>query len=419
MTAAPIPSDAPGQLRARWTTALVTNGVFGPVALLILTGRIETASPWWDRILVGIAVAALLLWVPAIRETLRWLRFRRITLVPDPPEGSLGGHLGGSLRLPGPELRDAAFRIDAVCLASEAEDEPGGPSVHWIRSVEPRVDPGANGVRVTFALPLPDELPPTGPLHRWAVRVAADLPGADLDLTFPVPVDRHHPPLGSGHPETDTPPGRAGSERVDRHISIESSPGTTLLRYRTGRSLGSGVALGVFGSVFLASGIFAGRTSWQGFGGLFDALFSGVGLLFLTLFGLIGGLLLLFGIWQIGNGLRVEAGPRRIRVTRRFFFLPGPTREWPRDEIDRIEVRVSGQQLRGARTRVEYSVRGVTGTGGRIPLGDGIQGPIRLERVTRALTAATGLPVEHAPRRRKGVPGGRLGAGVHETGTDS
>jgi hypothetical protein len=206
---------------------------------------------------------------------------------------------------------------------------------------------------------------------------------------------------------------------VGRHVAIESSSGVTLLRYRTGRSLGSGVALAVFGAVFLASGIFAGRASWQGLGSPVDALFSGVGLLFLMLFGLIGGLLLLFGIWQAGNGLRVEAGPRRIRVTRRFLFVPGPTREWPRDEIDRIEVRVSGQLLRGARTRVEYSVRGVTGAGGSVPLGDGIQGPIRLERVTRSLAAATGLPVVHAPRGRHRARRGGLEEGAHEAGTGS
>jgi hypothetical protein len=179
------------------------------------------------------------------------------------------------------------------------------------------------------------------------------------------------------------------------------------------------VALGVFGAVFLASGIFTGRASWQGFGGLFEALFTGVGLLFLTLFGLIGGLLLLFGFWQVGNGLRVEAGPRRIRVRRRFLFVPGPIREWPRNEIDRIEVRVSGQLLRGARTRVEYSVRGITGAGARIPLGDGIEGPIRLERVTRSLAAATGLPVEHAPRARSRIRKRGLEASAHETDTGS
>jgi hypothetical protein len=419
MIPTPIPSDAGSQLAARWTAALLANGVFGTLAILILTGRVETTSVGWDRLLVGIAGASLLLLLPAVGETARWLRFRRTVLIPDPPQGSLGGHLGGSLRLPGADLRDASFQAYAVCLASEAGgDEPGGPSVHWVRGVAPRVDPGANGVRVTFAIPLPGDLPPTGPAHDWAVRVVAKRAGPDLDLIFPVPVARHDPPLASSLPETDDPPPGEVADGAGRHITIENSAGATVLRYRPGRSLGSGLALTVFGGVFLASGIFAGGASWQGLDGLFDIVFSGVGLLFLLLFGFIGGLLVLYGVWQVGNGLSVEVSPRRVRVRRSFFFVPGPVREWATDEIEAIESRVSGQQLRGHRSRVEYAIRGVVATGRAIPLGDGIQGPIRLERVALHLTQATGIPVEGARGKGRKSRLRRSGGGSDGTGTE-
>lgn len=395
----PIRSDAPDEVKARWTAALVTNGLFGTLAFLILTGRIESTSVGWDRILLGIAALSLLLLVPAVRETARWARFKGTTLVPDPGEGSLGGDVGGRVRIPGPGLRDASFRVYVVCLAARGQGRRSSQnheSVHWIRAVRPRVDPGANGTLLTFSVPLPSELPPTGPSHRWAVRVRATLPGADLDLSFPVRVERHTPPRTSEIPGTTEVPEEPEEERAGRHITVYNSAGTTVLRYRAGRSAGAGLAFVVFGAVFIASGLFAGRSSWRGLEGLADILFSGVGLLFLSLFGFIGVALVLLGLWQLGNGLRVEASPRRIRV-RRSFVIPGRTREWATADIEGIETRISGQQLQGSRSRVTYSLRGVTRAGGRIPLGDGIHGPFRLERVAHRLEEATGIPVQTAP----------------------
>lgn len=397
MNSLPVASDSPSQVAARWVAALVTNGMFGTLAFLILTGRIETTSVWWDRILVGIAAAALLLLVPAVRETARWLRFRGVVLVPDPAEGSLGGQVGGSVRIPGRELRDAPVSVHLVCLARrpQAGRSTGAQeSVHWMRGVRPRIDPGADGIRLTFAIPLPEDLPPTGPRHRWAVRVSSELRGADLDLTFPVEVGRHDPPLTSTHPTTPTTPETRAQEQAGRHIRIHNSAGETVLDYRAGRSLGMGIALTLFGLVFLASGLFAGRSAWQGFDGLFEAVFSGVGALFLGVFGLIGVLLVLLGFWLMGNGLRVEVSPRRIRVRRSFFLLPGRTREWETGELETIEARITGQQLDGARSRVHYSIRAKTRGGQTIPLGDGIQGPIRLERVAQVLEEVAGIPVD-------------------------
>jgi hypothetical protein len=223
--------------------------------------------------------------------------------------------------------------------------------------------------------------------------VTGELPGADLDLTFPVPVARHEPPLSSSLRGTPVVP-LEEEDLPGRDVSVEHSAGATILRYRTGRTAGSGFALGLFGAVFVASGLFAGRTAVSGFGSVFEAVFSLVGLLFLGSFGLIGTALLAFGIWRMANGLRVEATPRRIRVTRRFALLFARSREWSTEEVERIEAVPVGQSGDGARATVDYAVRGITRGGSRIPLGDGIRGPFRMERVATHLERATGLPVE-------------------------
>lgn len=414
-----IHSDSRGQLATRWIAALVANGFFGTLGLLILTGRMDTTSVWWNGILLGIAGAALLLFPPAVIATMRWLRFRQIVLQADPPQGSLGGHIGGSLRIPGAELRDASFSTYVICLAREAVGgESGGERVYWMRGVRPRVDPGVNGVRLTFAIPLPEDLPPTGPDHRWAVRVTARRRGPDMDLAFPVEVCRHTPPRSSSLPVTERPPPEEAPVQTGRHITIRHADGVTVLRYRAGRSAEMGLTLVTIGLVSLASGLFTGRASWQGFGSGFDALFSTVGLVFLCLFGLIGATLALFGVWLLGNGLRVELSPRQIRV-RRSFLLPGPTREWAADELDRIEARITGQVLQGSRSRVEYAIEGVLASGESIPLGDGIRGPLRLDRVSSQLQQVTGLPVEQIRGRVRRVRAPHANGRGRKTGTES
>jgi len=388
-----IRSTATRDLRAIWTGAILTTGTLGTIGVLVLLGPIETPSVWWDRILVGMGALSLFLPVRAVRETLRWRRFRDVVLQLDPVEGSLGGDLGGGVVVPARGAHEASFRVFAVCADVSESGDSTTRRVIWTREVRPRVDRGANGVRLGFAVPLPPDLPPSGDTHDWSVRVVGELPGADLDLTFPVPVARHEPPLSSSRHGTPVLP-MDEEDLPGRDVSVTHSAGATILRYRTGRTAGSGFALVIFGAVFLASGGFAGRSAISGFGSVFEAVFSLVGLLFLGLFGLVGVALVAFGTWRIANGLRVDATPRTIRVTRRFALLFGRSREWPTEEVERIEAVPVGQSGDGARATVEYAVRGTTRNGPRIPLGDGIRGPFRMERVVTHLERATGLPVE-------------------------
>ncbi len=409
-----IRSTAERDLRGLWTGAILAAGTFGTVAALVLLGRIETPSVWWDRILVGTGALGLLLLVRAGRETIRWLRFRNVVLEADPVEGSLGGDLGGVVAVPVRGAHEASFRVFAVCAHLDGSGDSTTRKVIWTRAVRPRVDRSANGVRLGFALALPPDLPASGDTHEWSVRVTGELRGADLDLTFPVPVARHETPLTSSRRGTPVVPPDE-EDLPGRDVSVGRSAGATVLRYRTGRTAGSGLAMALFGAAFLASGGFVGRSTISGFETVFEAVFSLVGLLFLGVFGVVGVALVAFGIWRIANGLRVEATPRRIRVTRRFALLFARSREWATEEVERIEAVPVGQAGDGARAMVDYAVRGVTRGGTRIPLGDGIRGPFRMERVAAHLERATGRPVEiltqeASKTRRKRIrgPGGEV-----------
>ena len=69
-----------GELFAHWLAAVVWNGMFGTLGVLILLDRLETTAEIWEWVLVSLAALGPLLLLRALWETLRWRRFRRGSL---------------------------------------------------------------------------------------------------------------------------------------------------------------------------------------------------------------------------------------------------------------------------------------------------------------------------------------------------
>ena len=79
-------------------------------------------------------------------------------------------------------------------------------SVEWAREMKRsrRVERSGSGVRLRYTFEVPEGLPPSeepsDDYHKWVVRVQADIPGADLDQVFEVPVLLVDPPLEAREP---------------------------------------------------------------------------------------------------------------------------------------------------------------------------------------------------------------------------
>ena len=185
-----------------WLFAVIWNALGSPLGWMVLKGD-EDLGVFLAWVLPLFAFTGLALLIIAVRDTMRWRRFGGLAIELDPFPGSIGGHAGGSVELP---LRPSdTFELSTtlscvhVRISKSSNNSSKWESVVWARQMVPEAGRSGTGVRARFTFELPEGLPeteePSDSYHKWTVRVAAKLPGADLDQAFEVPVYRTPEPL--------------------------------------------------------------------------------------------------------------------------------------------------------------------------------------------------------------------------------
>lgn len=400
-----VGTNASKELFAHWFGAVIWNMLAIPVMIAWWMQRGSGDwPPFLDFVLPLFSALGLLILLQAIRATFRWRRFRGMELVLDPFPGSLGGHVGGSVELPLLRPGGTDFKVSLSAVHRRVTRGKNGStweSVLWSRELRPRVESVALGVRLRFTFEVPADLRPSEPKSDdqiyWAVRVRSELPGADLDQAFEVPVLTTPEPLFAEAPALaeevpddpfDLPRATVRANRVRGQVTLD---------YPRGREGYAGLMMMVFGAVFAGAGWFMFDTASRFSEG------SGVGTVFtgffLLIFGGIGLLLIFLGLFTIVNRLTVELSQSRIASTRSVLF---PVRREARiDQVERIYLKVNGQVGQGAKAEVKYEIRAVLQSGKKIPLGDGIPGNALAMQIAGIIAQATGLQVEEEARRMK------------------
>lgn len=409
-----------------WFAVLVWGALSAPLAWAVLPGQWEEGTVWaW--VVVAFFLLGVWILVQALRMTLIWRRFGRLTLELDPFPGSPGGDVGGSVVVP---VRIHARPELGVTLSCVLIEVRGGrhptrwESVEWSRSGIPRVEPASEGIRVRFTFRVPEGLPSTGEpssrYHRWMVRLTGAVPGVDLDATFEVPVFARAAPAAAADPAPVEDPEAPGRRELPRSVvRVEPAREGVRLVYPPGRDRRTAVLLVIFGAVFGGTAAGMGFFLIREHGGAGSGLavfVLGFGALVLGGFLLFGLLLIGAGLYSLLNRLEVELSRRRVAAARRLLGVP-LRREAGTDEVARVELSIAGQVGQGARARPSYDVRAFCRDGSRLYLGDGIPGPDVAESLARLVEEETGLGVERVPRSertssvgwRKAARGGRSG----------
>ncbi len=394
------------ELKALWVGAAIMNVLGLPVGWIALFGGqefpvyIEVALPLFT--LLGLNIFFL-----AVRDSLRWRRFGRLQMTLDPLPGSIGGHAGGVLELPFHQAAAADFRVVLLCirdrLVKTSDGSNRSDSVQWAREMVPDVERSGTGVRLRYTFEVPEGLPqseePSDNYHRWVIRVQADVPGPDLDQVFDVPVLLMDPPLEARDPVLSEATAADVTELSPRVVRVHRSRGGLTLSFPAGRGGLGGIMLLIFGAVFAGAGVFAFMTTSDiGAGGLVGGVMLAFGGFFLLIFGGIGSLMMLLGIYSLVNSLVVEIGNGKV-VTRRSFFLP--FRRTARfEELQKIEMDVHSRVGQGAKSSAHVRIRGFLRGGRRISLGDDIPLGRQSEILAALLEESIGIPVEIVTRSR-------------------
>lgn len=347
----------------------------------------------------------------ALRETLRWQRFRGLRLELDPLPGSLGGHSGGSVHLPVQQLSEGDFRVLLVCVRDRLTRSKDGntrrQSVQWASEIVPRIERSGRGMRLRFTFQVSDDLPPTqepsDDYHKWMIRVQGELPGADLDQAFEVPVFSLDTVTEARDPVLSVASAAQALELPDSVVRIRRGGRGLILHYPVGRAGRAGIMLFVFGAVFAGMGGFMfERVADMMDGSAFGMLFVAFTAMFLVLFGGLGLLMMFLGVYSMMNSLRVEIGGGQVSTRRHFFF--SVSRGARIDEIERVEMDVSSQVGDGAKAEAKVRIRAFLKGGKRICLGDDIPWGQPAEALGAMVGEELGIPVDFVarskPRRR-------------------
>ncbi len=398
------------ELLGHWLAAVIMNALGLPVGWLALFGGQEL--PVYFRVaLPGFTLLGVLVLSMAVRETLRWRRFGRLKMMLDPLPGSIGGHVGGSLELPIHRAVASDCRVTLLCIRDRLVKTKDGSarseSTEWGKETLPEVERSGSGVRLRYTFEVPKGLPPSGEpsddYHKWVIRVQADLPGADLDQVFEVPVLLVDPPVEAREPALAEATVAEVPELSPRVVRVRRARGGLTLYFPAGRGGLGGLMLLIFGAVFGGGGLLAWVSiTDMGAGGVIGGVTVVFGGFFLLVFGGVGALMMLLGLYSLVNSLVVEIRNGKVSA-RRSFFLPF-NRTARFEEFEKIEMDVHSRVGQGAKSSSHVRIRGIVRGGRSISLGDDVPLGRQSEILAALLEEAIGVPVETVKRSRLRVP---------------
>ena len=380
---------------AAWGFALFWNLVSTPVLFAIHSEITEKQNP---LALVGLLFplvgVGLLAW--AIRRSLEWRRFGPAPVSLDPFPGSIGGHVGGTIDLRLPYDPNASFMLTLTSihsyLSGSGKNRKRNERAKWQDTRIAHAATGAQGTRLTFRFDVPGELDESDAVrddsawHLWRLSLTADLPGVDVNRDYDVPVyatgERSRRLPESSLRDLSAEQGRLDDAAVAGQVRLELAVGGRRMLFPIGRNLAPGLMSVLIGAIFTGAGWFLIGRAGHPFMG--------------TIFGLVGGLVVLSGFWSFLNSLEVRQEGMTVTTVRRILGIPVRRRQMRQSDFVAFDKTSSRQSQSGGRHVMHYSIYAVCCDGNRMLVGEGFRGAGQADAAIRLLTREFGLRPEPA-----------------------
>ena len=413
--------DAPWLLNDAWQTPEIRSGsraaMWGAWAFAVFWNAISAVTPFiaWREVvdnqnylalialvfpLVGLG---LLTW--ALRRTLEWRRFGPAPVLLDPFPGSIGGHVGGTIDLALPYDSTAKFQVTLTNLYSyvsgSGKNRSRKEEAKWQDELVAHAEPGGKGTRLIFRFEVPGGLDEsdaelTGDSYtRWRLNLRAELPGADVDRDYDIPVyatarqSRSLPERAMQRSRTEQDALADG--RVRDRVQILHTPMGKAMFYPMGRYLGANLAGLAIGGVFAAAGWFLIVQEGQT---LFGSLFGGV-----------GALVALGAFYMVTNSLEVAQDGTSVNTVRRWLGVPISRKSMPRSSCARFAKKTAMKSQSGGRHVIHYAIDMLDHDGNTMVVGEGFRGESEARAAMRMIAAELGLRVERAAGHPAPGPG--------------
>lgn len=366
-----------------WIFAAFWNLISSPV-LFAIPGELAKGN---KPILIALLfpLAGLILIGVAIKNTREWRRFGAAPLQLDPYPGSIGGDVGGSVQLNQALPRDATARVQISCVyvysSGSGKDSRTTRDVKWQDQQQVPVEAGIRGSTIKFRFTTPEGLPDSEvksmPYYEWTLDVTCQLPGADFDRTYTIPVANTGSPQQSRiHPMLVT-----NAENIPlvspRVMRVSRDAQGLHLHFPVLRNLTGGLAGVLVGGLFVVM-------AWVFASGVMK---HPPPIIFPIVFGSLGSLAFVGGLYSLVNSLTVITNSRGLVVTRRIFGLAF-SKPIPVGNIKSFEVAKGMQSSQGNRTTVYYKIKLHTQDGKKVTVAESITGVSAAEQVAKILRDA-------------------------------
>ncbi|MDQ8023353.1 MAG: DUF3592 domain-containing protein [Moraxellaceae bacterium] len=386
-----IRSDKRMEVYVAWGFASFWNLLCAPIMFLHGPKLLDNPKPGVIiAMLFPIAGVGLLVW--AVRATLEWRRHGDLRLQLDPFPGSLGGHVGGSLTLRTRHDPQHRYKVVLSCI-NHWRNRSGGETkwqerLLWQTDGLAQAARTAEGTRLSFRFDVPRDLPASsdpdedGSHHGWRVELDSEEGTPRFSRRFAIPVFA----TGSRarlitQDSEDQPAVQAQRSAAVEELAQITRHGDALeLYFAPARHAGLAIGWFVFGLIFSGAGI--------------GAYMMGAPVFFLIIFSLFGALITGFGLWGLGNSLRVHIDRGGLRTERRFLGIPVHRRSARRQDIRHLALDVSFRTQQGARHETIYRVVAKLDKGSHIVVADTLRGQPMAEAMMERIARDSGL--QHA-----------------------
>lgn len=390
-----IRSDAKRGMYFMWLFAIVWSVMTSPL-LFVLGDELKQEN---YAALLGLLfpLVGIFLLKKAWNLTREWRRFGIIELEMDPFPGAIGGHVGGRLLIEGTYQNDSRYNVELACVHSyvsgSGKNRSRRESVLWSENGAAHstitASSSGTGTRLSFRFDVPDNLPgsdvgQSGDYYLWRIKLSSDIPGANLDRDYNIPVFRTEDRTSSVQHDVSgqaakirakaaevsqmaLSAGQLDQTALDRSVRFSEHGGVSRFYYPMFRNK----ALTLIAFIFAAGFGFASYSMATEFGG---GVMGIVVMIFSIPFAIVGLLATIAAIYLPLNNLRVIIGKGTLQVTRRLFIVPIKRHQLATYDIARLEVERSGSTGQGSKKVVHFKISAHTKHKNKITIAEDVDG---------------------------------------------
>lgn len=329
----------------------------------------------------------------AIQKTREWLRFGVIELTMDPFPGAIGGNVGGYIEIQNLKQLQVDYQVELQCVYSymsgSGKNRSRSENTKWAEAGTAQVAATGRGVRLTFRFDVPDDLPEAdveqrGNYHFWRLKLKAQLPGADLNRDYNIPVfytgelsQTIHRDISAQAEQRRLEAASLAQSQIDRG-ELNNTTLANALRYRQSGSK-SQFYFPMFRNKLLTlfSAFFAGGFGFAAYSVISNFDTGGLQMImavFSIPFWLVAVVTGIAAIYLPLNNLSVSIDKGKLATTRRLFFIPISIHRVSNSDIQKLSIKNSGSTGHGVDKVEHFKIFAHTQTGKRITLAESIDG---------------------------------------------